>query len=220
MLPSERVTHMTNSNNLPGLPIVAIMRGIQPDEIIDICNGLVSRGIRRLEVPLNSPDAFRSIQMMKDHFPADVLIGAGTVMETDQVRSLANIGCDLIVAPNFDPDVVAATKSAGMISCPGVFTPSEAFAALKAGADILKYFPAELNGPPAIKAWRAVLPKGTQIMATGGTNADTLAGWMNAGVDMVGVGSALYKPGRTTADVIAGADALVQAYHEIGQNND
>ena len=211
---------MIDHKILPGLPIVAIMRGVRPDEIIDICQGLVSRDIRRLEVPLNSPDAFRSIEMMKRHFPTDVLIGAGTVLDIDQVRHLADIGCDLIVAPNFDPDVVAASKAAGMISCPGVFTPSEAFAALKAGADILKYFPAELNGPPAIKAWRAILPTGTQIMATGGTNADTLAGWMAAGVDMVGVGSALYKPGRSAADVAAGADMLVQAYHDLGPDND
>lgn len=200
---------------LPGLPIVAIMRGVRPDEVLEICDGLVSRDIRRLEVPLNSPDAFRSIELMKAHFGDTALIGAGTVLEPDQVTRLAELGCDLVVAPNFDPDVVAATKSAGMISCPGVFTPSEAFAALKAGADILKYFPAELNGPPAIKAWRAVLPTGTQIMATGGTNADTLAGWMDAGVDMVGVGSALYRPGRSARDVIAGADALVRAYHAL-----
>ena len=205
---------MTDDFSFPGIPVMAILRGIDPDAVLRVAERLIDRGIRRIEVPLNSPDAFRSIALLQKTLGADALIGAGTVLDVDQVGRLADLGCGLAVAPNFDPAVVAAVRAAGMIAVPGVFTPSEAFAALKAGADILKYFPAELNGPAAISAWRAVLPPGTRIMATGGTGPGTLSRWLSAGADMIGVGGALYKPGDTAETVADRAAALARAYSD------
>lgn len=206
---------MTETTPYPGIPVLAILRGITSGEILPIADQLIARDIRRIEVPLNSPDAMRSIEMLISRYGKDALIGAGTVLEREEVNQLADIGCKIVVSPNFDLDVVSATKEKGMQSCPGVFTPSEAFAALKAGADILKYFPADLCGPAAIKAWRAVLPSNTSIVATGGTSADTLQTWLSAGVDMIGVGSALYKPGDNADDAARKASALAKAYKEI-----
>jgi 2-dehydro-3-deoxyphosphogalactonate aldolase len=198
----------------PGIPVLAVLRGISPDDILAIADQLIEHDIRRIEVTLNSPNAMHSIELLLSHYGNDALIGAGTVLDREEVNQLADIGCEIVVSPNLDLDVVAATKEKSMLSCPGVFTPSEAFAALKAGADILKYFPADLCGPAAIKAWRAVLPKDTNIVATGGTNADTLSAWLSAGVDMIGVGNALYKPGDSTDDVARKAAALAKAYKE------
>lgn len=203
---------MTETTPYPGIPVLAILRGITSDEILPIADQLIAHDIRRIEVPLNSPDAMRSIEMLISRYGKDALIGAGTVLEREEVNQLADIGCKIVVSPNFDLDVVSETKEKAMLSCPGIFTPSEAFAALKAGADILKYFPADLCGPAAIKAWRAVLPSNTSIVATGGTNADTFSTWLAAGVNMIGVGSALYKPGDGAKDVAYKAEALAKAY--------
>ncbi|MFS4582792.1 2-dehydro-3-deoxy-6-phosphogalactonate aldolase [Phaeobacter sp. C3_T13_0] len=203
---------MTTNNPKLTLPVLAILRGIHPDEVLPIAEVLIAHGITKIEVPLNSPDAFASISLLKRTLKGTAFVGAGTVLTCDEVAHLSMIGCELVVSPNYCSDVVKATKAAGMVSCPGVFTPSEAFAALKAGADILKYFPADLCGPAAIRAWRAVLPENVEIVATGGTNAGNLGEWLNSGTQMIGVGSWLYRPGDTPAQVGAKATALANAY--------
>lgn len=204
---------MTNDPlTMPGIRVLAILRGVTLEEVLPVTERLIAAGIKRIEVPLNSPNAFASILHLIQQFQCDALIGAGAVLARAEVDRLADIGCQIVVSPNFNEEVVTATKVAGMISCPGVFTPTEAFAALDAGADILKYFPADLNGHTAISAWRAVLPPKTQIVATGGTKADTLPVWLSASTDMIGVGSALFKPGDSPADVAQKAAKIASAY--------
>ncbi|MCL4160772.1 UNVERIFIED_CONTAM: hypothetical protein GTU68_005591 [Idotea baltica] len=192
--------------------IIAILRGITPDEAVAAVEVLIDAGITSIEVPLNSPDPFDSIKAMADAFGDKAVIGAGTVLSVEDVNRVEQAGGTLIVSPNVDPRVIVATKAAGMQSWPGVMTPTECFAALKNGADGLKIFPGSLLGPDGLKAIRAVLPVGTQVYAVGGAGPENFADWFAASADGFGLGSALYKPGMTTANIAARAKDIVAAY--------
>jgi len=192
-------------------PIATILRGVTPAEIDRVGDALVEAGITVIEVPLNSPQPFESIKRLAARHGARALIGAGTVLEPAEVARVKEAGGELIVAPNFDADVVRAAKAAGLAALPGVMTPSEGFAALKAGADGLKLFPAEIIPPAVFKAWRAVFPAGTLMLAVGGVGVDNLKSYAEAGASGYGIGSALYKPGRPAGEIGRLAQALVAA---------
>ena len=194
------------------LPLIAILRGITPDECLPIAESLIDSGITTIEVPLNSPDPLRSIERLAQTFGADCLIGAGTVLNTQSVDAVADVGGQLIVSPDCKPQVIRHTKARGLQSWPGVFTPTEAFAALDAGADGLKLFPGNMAGPSGLSAIRAILPTGTQVYAVGGAGLENFADWIAASADGFGLGSALYKPGLTAAEVKARAQQIVAAY--------
>lgn len=195
-------------------PIIAILRGITPEDAVAVAAACIDAGITRIEVPLNSPNPFDSIRRMADAHRDIAEIGAGTVLTPDDVGRVAGAGGTLIVSPNCDARVITATKAAGMASWPGVMTPTECFAALKAGADGLKIFPASLIGHAGVKAMRAVLPADCPVYAVGGAGPDNFAAWLNAGADGFGIGTALYTPGLSAADVSTRARAIVTAYDE------
>jgi 2-dehydro-3-deoxyphosphogalactonate aldolase len=197
-------------------PLVAILRGLEPDEAEDIGAALIAGGLKVLEVPLNSPQPFESIRRLSVTLPDSATIGAGTVLTKEDVRRAADSGARFIVAPNFDAAVVRETKRQGLISMPGVATPSEAFAALAVGADILKMFPGEQLPPEIVKAWRAVLPEKTRLYPVGGIGPDNLRAYLRAGADGFGIGSALFKPGATPEHVFVAAERLVAAF-EVAQ---
>ena len=193
-------------------PLIAILRGVKPDEAVEICDALLGAGIDRIEVPLNSPEPFESIARMAAHAGSRATIGAGTVLTVENVHKVADAGGQIVVSPNTDPDVIKATKRLGLQSFPGVLTPSECFAALAAGADALKIFPAFLMGLEGLRAVRAVLPPETEIYAVGGVGPDDFAAWLDASASGFGLGSSLYKPGFTAAEVAERATGIVAAY--------
>lgn len=192
--------------------IIAILRGVQPDEACPICASLIDAGIDKIEVPLNSPDPLKSITLMADAFGQDALIGAGTVLSLQNVADVAAAGGKMIVSPDTNIEVIAASKAAGLTSYPGVLTPTECFAALRAGADGLKIFPSFLMGTEGLKAIRAVLPNGTKTFAVGGVGPKNFAEWLAAGAAGFGIGTGIYTPGLSVADVRARADDIVAAY--------
>jgi len=188
-------------------PLVAILRGITPDAAEAIGDSLYEGGIRIIEVPLNSPSPLDSIARLSARLGDHALVGAGTVLEVDQVAAVGAVGGKLIVSPSTDPRVIAAAVAAGMVSCPGFFTPSEAFVAIAAGAHALKLFPAEAASPAVVKAQRAVLPAAIPVLVVGGVTPQSMAAWLAAGADGFGLGSGLYKPGQTPAETLAKACA-------------
>jgi 2-dehydro-3-deoxyphosphogalactonate aldolase len=190
-------------------PLIAILRGVTPDEAEAIGAAVIEAGIRIIEVPLNSPDPLKSIEKLSAKFGEHALIGGGTVLHTHSVADIRSSGGHLIVAPNTDIDVIAAAKSEGMVCCPGYFTPSEAVAALHAGATGLKLFPAEGAGPAVLKAQRAILPSDVPVLPVGGIAPDNMGPWLAAGADGFGLGSGLYKPGQTAAETLQKAKAYV-----------
>lgn len=194
--------------------LVAILRGITPDEIEGIVGTLVEEGFEAIEIPLNSPEPFTSIKRAADCAPDNVLIGAGTVLAADQVRQLADVGGRLLVSPNVSPEVLDCAAGFGMVSMPGVMTPTEAFLALAHGASALKFFPASVVGTSGIAAMRAVLPKDTVVGAVGGVDDASFATYRDAGVSAFGLGSSLYKPGFSEGDVRRAATKAVAAYDE------
>jgi 2-dehydro-3-deoxyphosphogalactonate aldolase len=194
------------------LPLIGILRGVTPDEAVDIATAVLDAGITQIEVPLNSPEPLESIRRLVSAFGERAVIGAGTVLTPAQVRDIHAAGGRLIVSPNCRPAVIEETHKLGMASWPGIVTPSEAFDALDSGATGLKLFPAVQVGLDGMKAVRAVLPAGTLLYAVGGVGVDNFAEWRAAGVDGAGLGSALYKPGQNASQVGKQAQALVDAW--------
>ncbi|BBU53921.1 2-dehydro-3-deoxy-6-phosphogalactonate aldolase [Mameliella alba] len=192
--------------------LIAILRGLTPDEAAPVTEALITAGITKIEVPLNSPDPFDSIRRMITHAGDTALIGAGTVLDPVEVGQLAALGAGMVVSPDCNPRVIVAAKSAGLLSYPGVFTATEAFTALRNGADGLKFFPAFKLGLDGFSALKAVLPTEAATYAVGGVGPEDFADWQKAGITGFGIGSSLYKPGRTAGDVKARAEDLVAAY--------
>lgn len=193
-------------------PLIAILRGIRPDETPAVVGALIEAGLTAIEIPLNSPDPFRSIEIAAKMAPTDVLIGAGTVLSPQAVDQLHDCGGRLVVAPNIDPEVIAAARIHDMVSLPGVFTPTEALRASEAGATGLKFFPASVLGPSGISAIRAILPPDLMIAAVGGVSDRNFAEYRKVGIHAFGLGSSLYTPGMTAADVTIRAKLTLAAY--------
>ncbi len=202
---------MTLQDWLGRCPLIAILRGIRPEEAVAVGEALVAAGIAVLEVPLNSPAPTESIRRLAAALGDRALVGAGTVTGVAQVSEVCAAGGRLLVTPHADPALVRAAKQRGMLACPGFFTPGEAFALLAAGADALKLFPAEAASPAVLRALLAVLPKGTAVLPVGGMEAGSIPAWRAAGATGFGIGSALYRPGDAPAIVAAKARTLLAA---------
>lgn len=197
---------------MTSLPLVAILRGLRPADAPAALDALLAGGFKLIEIPLNSPDPLASLATMRRLAPPDVLIGAGTVLSVADVAGVADVGGELIIAPNMNLEVIAAAKARGLIALPGVATPTEGFAALKAGADGLKAFPAEAIPPAVVKAWRAVIPAHVPILPVGGIAPETMASYIKAGATGFGLGSALYKAGASAAEIAERAKAFQAAW--------
>lgn len=202
---------------LAAFPVVAILRGVRPDEVVAVTEALFAEGVRIVEVPLNSPEPLRSIEALVKAFAGRAVIGAGTVLTAADVERVAEVGGRLIVSPNTNPTVIAATKRLGLIASPGFQTPTEAFAAIDAGADVLKYFPGEAATPAILKALAAVISKSVPMLLVGGVAADSIDRWTDAPIAGFGIGSSLYKPGDTAETVGAKAKAFAAALRAAGR---
>lgn len=200
---------------LQHLPLVAILRGVRPDEVEAIADAVYAEGFRVIEVPLNSPDALDSIARLARRMPADAIVGAGTVLSVQAVADVQAAGGRVIVMPHADVEVIRAAKARGLFCVPGAATPTEAFAAVHAGADAVKLFPAELITPTIVKAMRAVLPKTLKLLPVGGITPDNMGPYVKAGAAGFGLGSALYAPGLTAAEVAQRAKAFVQGWRAL-----
>ena len=203
---------MEFSDAMKACPLVAILRGITPAEINEVSDALIDTGFTMIEVPLNSPEPLKSIERLAERHGEVAIVGAGTVMTPEDVIDVRDAGGELIVMPHLDIDVVEEAKAEHLICVPGVATPTEAFSALTAGADALKLFPAEAIPPKIVKAWRAVFPAGTHLLAVGGISTSNMADYLAAGAAGFGIGSTLYAPGRSAGDVAASARELIEAY--------
>lgn len=195
--------------------IIAILRGVNPDEVDAVGAALFAAGIRIVEVPLNSPDPFNSIARLSSRFAGRMVVGAGTVLDEGNVDRVKAAGGEIIVAPECNPAVIARAVMQGLVPLPGVFTPTEAFAAVRAGASHLKLFPAEAASPATVKAWRAVLPRHVRVYAVGGVTPFNIKAWWDAGCAGFGIGSNIYKPGMSADDVRKAADAFVTAWQAL-----
>ncbi len=200
---------------LQHLPLVAILRGVKPDEVEAIADAVYAEGFRVIEVPLNSPDALDSIARLARRMPADAVVGAGTVLSVQAVADVQAAGGRVIVMPHADVEVIRAAKARGLFCVPGAATPTEAFAAVNAGADAVKLFPAELITPAIVKAMRAVLPKALKLLPVGGITPDNMGPYVKAGAAGFGLGSALYAPGLTAAEVAQRAKAFAQGWRSL-----
>lgn len=200
---------------LQPLPLIAILRGVHPEEVVAVGTALLEAGFHALEVPLNSPRPFASIERLARAFGDHCTVGAGTVLTTMDVERVADAGGRLIVMPHTDPAVIAAAKQKRLHCTPGTTTPSEAFAALRAGADAIKVFPAEQITPKVLRAWRAVLPLDIDVLPVGGIAASSMAEYVKAGANGFGIGAALYKPGRSITDIAAAARTFAAAWKII-----
>ncbi len=190
-------------------PLIAIIRGVTPDEADAIGNAIYEGGIRIIEVPLNSPDPLRSIEQLVGRFGDRALVGAGTVLKPEQVQQVKDVGGRVIVSPDTNVEVISAAAEAGLVSSPGYFTPSEAFAALRAGAHTLKLFPAEAASPTVLKAQLAVIPGDVPVLVVGGVQPDNMRPWLDAGATGFGLGGGLYRPGQTAEVTLERARAYV-----------
>jgi 2-dehydro-3-deoxyphosphogalactonate aldolase len=198
--------------------IVAILRGVTPEEVAGIGEALHDAGIRVVEVPLNSPEPFRSIATLAARFQNRMVVGAGTVLDIDSVDQLKSAGGQISVSPDCNPQVIARAVENGMVPLPGVFTPTEAFTAVRAGARHLKLFPAEAASPKTVKAWKAVLPRDVSVYAVGGVTPANMKDWADAGCSGFGIGSNIYKPGMSAEDVAKAARAFVAAWKDLRGN--
>jgi 2-dehydro-3-deoxyphosphogalactonate aldolase len=204
--------HAPVDPHFQALPLIAILRGVTPDEVTGIGGTLLDAGFRVIEIPLNSPQPLESLRRLAAACGDRARVGAGTVLTVRQVHDVAAAGGTLVVSPNADAEVIRATRSAGLWSGPGVATPSEGFAALSAGAHFLKLFPAEQVGPTVVKAWRAVFPAEVPLVPVGGITPEGMAAFVAAGAGGFGLGSALYRPGMKPAEVRRAADAFIAAW--------
>jgi 2-dehydro-3-deoxyphosphogalactonate aldolase len=198
------------------MPVIAILRGVKPTEAVAIAEAVLESGIRVIEIPLNSPDPLESVRQVADRLAERAVVGAGTVLSEADVERVAESGGRIIVSPNMNGQVIRKTKAHGLVSAPGIMTPSEAFAALAAGADVLKLFPGELFTLPVIRAMAAVLPKTTALVLVGGVTPDLIGAFHGSPVTGFGVGSSIYKPGMTAADVKVSCGKFAEAVRRAG----